>query len=516
MMPHATKESNRQPGRNESDQQESRILQRVSEEIGPERCARYFGAGARVCVSGSRVDISAPTAFAARYIERRFGEALRKAAISELNAAAVDLRFVVQNQTNQPASPSGAPAGRSGAPSRPHPHDDHSPAPRALRSSRRAERATRADRARRADVESRFRLDAFVVGRSNRLAHNAAVRIAERHEVGGASLLFLHGPCGVGKTHLLKGIAQRCRELTPGARIRYTTAEAFTNEFVQSIRNHQVEAFRKRHRALDLLCIDDVHFFSRKDQTQSELLFTLDALDLDGARLVLASDEHPTAIGKLSEALRSRFLAGAVVRLDPPEPDLRRRIVTHMGRRRGLCLDEEAAKLIADGAGEAASVRDLEGALARVEACHQLLQGAEPRTDSDRTVTGAAIRMALTSTAPQPSSGRPVQADEVLAEVCRALGVSRADVLGASRHKRIVLARSVCVHLCRKLTTLSYPEIARAMSRPNHSTVITADKRVRSQIARGETITLEDRVLDLEVFVNDAASRISAGRVRPR
>jgi chromosomal replication initiator protein len=174
----------------------------------------------------------------------------------------------------------------------------------------------------------------------------------------------------------------------------------------------------------------------------------------------------------------------------------------------------QCALEIPDGGGVAGAVRDLEGALARVEACHQLLEGAESK--AGRTVSGAAIRMALTSTVPQPSSGRPVQADEVLAEVCRALSVSRADVLGASRHKRIVLARSVCVHLCRKLTTLSYPEIARAMSRPNHSTVITADKRVRSQIARGETITLEDRVLDLEVFVNDAASRISAGRVRLR
>jgi len=511
MTPHATKESNRQPGRNESDQKERSILERVSEEIGQERYARYLGAGARVSVSGSRVDVSAPSAFAARYIERRLGEAIRKAVLDELDNPGVDLRFTVQNSEAQSGKERG-----DASPAAPPPAPDRVRADaREARNltNRGAQRFARTGGDRRAS-EGRFLLESFVVGRSNRLAHNAALRIAEQRDLGGASHLFLHGPCGVGKTHLLKGIATRCGQASPGCRIRYTTAEAFTNAFVQSIRNNQIEAFRKRHRALDLLCIDDVHFFSRKDQTQSELLFTLDALDLDGARLVLASDEHPTAIGKLNEALRSRFLAGAVVRLDPPEPDLRRRIVACMAERRGLSIEPGGVALIADGCGDRASARDLEGALARVEACHQLIADdpAQAVLGGGRAVSASAIRMAFETVPAPASSGRPVHAEEVLEAICQALAVPRAEVLGRSRHKKVVLARSVCVHLCRKLTTLSYPEIARAMSRPNHSTVITADKRIRSQIERGETITLEDRVLDLGVFVGDLASRVSTLR----
>ena len=511
MTPHATKESNRQPGRKESDQKECRILERVSEEIGRERYSRYLGAGARVSVSGSRVDVSAPSAFAARYIERRLGETIRKAVRDELDNPGVDLRFTVQSSESEANGTIGTLAtpptsGPNGCDA-----DAREACSAAIRTSRRVE-STLGNR--RAAAEERFLLESFVVGRSNRLAHNAALRIAELRNLGGASHLFLHGRCGVGKTHLLKGIATRCGQFSPGARIRYTTAEAFTNAFVQSIRNNQIEAFRKRHRALDLLCIDDVHFFSRKDQTQSELLFTLDALDLDGARLVLASDEHPTAIGKLNEALRSRFLAGAVVRLDPPEPDLRRRIVACMAERRGLIIESEGAALIADACGDNASARDLEGALARVEACHQLIADDPAQTvlGGGRAVSASAIRMAFEAVPVPAASGRPVRADEVLDAICKALAVPRSDVLGRSRHKKVVLARSVCVHLCRKLTTLSYPEIARAMSRPNHSTVITADKRIRSQIEQGETITLEDRVLDLGVFVTDLASRIGAAR----
>jgi chromosomal replication initiator protein len=175
------------------------------------------------------------------------------------------------------------------------------------------------------------RLDDFVVGLSNRLAYAGATRMAD--EDGPCAPLFVHGPSGVGKTHLLQGLAARFTERRPGAVVRYISAEAFTNEFITAVRAGKIDAFRKLYRKVDLLCIDDVHFFSNKDATQSELLFTLDAVGLEGSRLALASDEHPREIQKLSERLLSRFLAGAVVRVDTPDPALREKLVKLAGDR---------------------------------------------------------------------------------------------------------------------------------------------------------------------------------------
>ncbi|MBS0188656.1 MAG: ATP-binding protein, partial [Planctomycetes bacterium] len=335
-------------------------------------------------------------------------------------------------------------------------------------------------------AQSRHRLEDFVVGASNRLAHAAAQRLAQDPHVTSLSPLFIHSACGMGKTHLLHGIAARFQELNPGAKVRCVSAEAFTNEFIASIRAGSVEGFRRTHRRLALLCIDDVHFLASKEATQTELLHTLDAVGLDRARIVLASDEHPREIRKLSTALASRFMSGAVLRIEEPDRELRIELAKRLGQKRGVVLDESGALALGSAAWK--SVRELEGLLMQLLAVSRLL----PELNSTQAMDGATVRRALDLAGSKPESSarssssprprRPVPMSLIQAEIARRLRVELADMAGRGRHPRVVLARSIVVHIARRLTTLSFPEIARAMNRPNHSSVITAHNRLLGQL----------------------------------
>src|SRR5690606_11396924 len=194
----------------------------------------------------------------------------------------------------------------------------------------------------RADAVPMRKLDDMDVGAPNAPAYTAACRLAEAAAEPEFSLLFVHGPCGVGKTHLLQGLARRFQERSPGAKVRYLTGEAFTNEFVSAIRSDSTEAFRRAYRNVDLLCIDDVHFLTSKQATQKEFLLTLDAINRDGARLALASDEHPSRISACSASLSSRFLAGLVAEMEPPTIAMRTEYLRRESAKRDLKLNDEA------------------------------------------------------------------------------------------------------------------------------------------------------------------------------
>jgi chromosomal replication initiator protein len=281
-------------------------------------------------------------------------------------------------------------------------------------------------------------------------------------------------------------VVNRFREVHPRGRVLYITGEAFTNEFVMAIQNGSMNAFRRLYRNVDLLCIDDLHFVAGKEATQIELLHTLDAIGVDRARIVMASDAHPRAIRKFSDALVSRLVAGAVVRLDAPDLDLRTRIVASIAAARGLELAPGAARLIAEngGGGDQVSVRDVEGVLMQVEAVFRLLPDL---ANGDGCIGAAIVQNALDMRRQGGgrSAGRrsrPIGVESIMAVICRELEVELSDFLGSGRHRRVVLARAMAVYAARELTTRSYPEIAVAMRRPNHSTVVSAFTRCAKQV----------------------------------
>lgn len=322
------------------------------------------------------------------------------------------------------------------------------------------------------------RFDDFLVAAPNRLAYESARQVAEV-EGDPLRLLFLHGSCGVGKTHLLQSICRRFRERNPQAKVRYATGEQFTNEFIAAIREDNIEQFRRKTRRLDLLVIDDVHFLGNKTATQSECLHTIDAIGFHGARIVLASDAHPRQIAKFSAALVSRFLSGMVVKVDDPDRATRVALATQFAIRRGLALPAAAVETLVDRAGT--SVREIEGAVMTIAAVHSL-GGIE--MGNGQILVERALGRVTTS-----HVGRPVRVAEILQAVCTTTGIEREDLVGIGRHRRVVTARGLAAHLAREMTTLSFPEIATALGRSSHSTIHAAAARYRNMIDRSELLS---------------------------
>lgn len=361
---------------------------------------------------------------------------------------------------------------------------------------------------------TRYRLEDFIVGESNRLAYTSAIRISESEALAGPlgySLLFLHGPCGVGKTHLLQGVALRYRERHPGAVVRVTSGDAFLTEFVNAIRDASsqpgpsasgIERFRRNYRKVDLLCIDDVQALANKGATQAELLHTFEEIARSGARVVLASDQAPRQLAKFSPALISRFQAGMVAGITPPDDDLVKRLIKALALKRGLNVDDTGIAAIAaharlsPGAASGVSVRELEGLITRLEAVVSLV-GSADGPERSGLINLLAVERALGTPGADGSSAspkafaRPVRIETIITQTCRFLSVDPVDLGARTRHKRVVLARALITHLSRQFTTMSYPEIARAIGRPNHSTVITAYQRLAGQIAADEMLGQE-------------------------
>lgn len=452
------------------------LLRRLAVELGEEVFERYFLGQTRIARRDDALLVTVTSSYLAQLLDRRFGEQLLRA------TGATSLRFEVDRSVFTAPAASAAMA---------QPERDASVvAP-----------VTRARPSGRATPQPLFRhsLADFVPGHANRLALTAVTRLVENPAPAGGAPVFVHGACGLGKTHLLQGACARFLEANPGANVRYVTGENFTNDFIQSVRNNRVDGFRKMYRGVDLLCIDDVHFLTSKDATQQELLHTFDAVGLSGARILIASDEHPREIKKISEKLISRFLACCVVRLETPDTALRRDLLRHLAAKRVLSLDVEAievltqrsARAIGSLGGFGGSVRELEGLLNQVEAMARLLPDAtQPNGQIGATMVRRALGIedqAIQSRAGATGMGnlasrRPIAIRTIIEQVCKALSVDVGEFAGKGRHKRVVFARSVCAHLCRQITTQSFPEIARAMGRPNHSTVITAQRRLQKQL----------------------------------
>lgn len=473
-----------------ASQTESEILDALRRRMGADDFNRFIARDAHLRVSPGRLEVGVPTRFMAEVLQQRF-----RGVLSEAVAASTDVPSDVQVviRVEQVARAVGG-------------RDAHEPT-RADNAHTQAARWTR----RTGDITLKHRLDDFVEGASNRGALAIATSIADPSQDTSYSPFVVHGPCGVGKTHLLQGIALRWMESSPRGRMKYTTAEAFTNEFMGALRTNRRDEFRQAHRGVKLLCIDDVHHLSNKRGTQDELLHTLDAVDLRGARVVIASDAHPAQIEKFSTALASRLVSGAVVAIAPPDEALRREIVRRVALRRGLMLTQDAIEFLVSrsvGIAGAVSVREMEGLVLRVQAMRQFMPECEA---SDGVVGVSGVRRALGMVGdglelrrPQ----RPVPVRAIESHVCRTLGVAVEAVRGKGRSRQVVLARWIIAFLSHKLTNESYPEIARAMGRPNHSSVITACRSLEKLLQSDPRVPCGDELTPLRRAIDEIAQRV--------
>ncbi|HKP89381.1 MAG TPA: chromosomal replication initiator protein DnaA [Thermoleophilaceae bacterium] len=321
-------------------------------------------------------------------------------------------------------------------------------------------------------LNPRYMFERFVICDGNRLAHGAALAVAEQ-PAQAYNPLFVHGPPGLGKTHLLHAIGNYVQAFGAGLTVRYVTVEDFTSEFVRAVRSGETRAFRERFRDADVLLVDDVQFLAEKLRTEEEFFHTFNALYEAGSQLVITSDRRPRDIEKLEVRLRERFECGLVAQLDAPSLEARLAILEQRARADALAgVGQETLAAIARHV--TTSVRALEGALIRVVA-YASLRGEEPTPELAQRV----LETLYGSDPPPPSSLADIQR-----AAASALDVPVDSLLAQDRRPRVALARQVAMYLARELTDQSLPAIGRHFGGRNHSTVLHAHRRIASEIGK--------------------------------
>jgi chromosomal replication initiator protein len=424
----------------------------VAETVGPQRYKVWFKGSTSFAVTDGFVNVSVPNQFVGGWIERNFTEAIRDAA-QRVTGRKLDVVFSIDPILNKTLGKKQPDSQVEFATSNPE---------RVARAQKRLGTPPSAPAPKRS-------FDDFVVGDSNRLAYTMAEDVAQRPGTQ-FNPLFIHGGCGVGKTHLLQAVCNRLKDRGQKTNYRYLSGEDFTNQYVFAVKTGEVESFRHRYRHVDVLVIDDVHFFSNKRGTQSEFLHTFNAIDVAGKQLVLASDAHPKMISHLSESLVTRFVSGMVVKIDSPDYETRAEALRRRAKKLGCELPEPVVQHIAEHC--SANIRELEGALFKLVAL--------------ASVTKQPISLGLAVQGLRDLIHRTtsiVRISDIETVVALFFGLRPADLHTSRKSRTIALARSIAMFLTRRHTDMSFPEIGRFMGNKNHSTVLLACRRVDKLIA---------------------------------
>lgn len=436
----------------------ARVEARIAEKLGAHRFNVWFKNATAFSFTDHHVRVSTPNPFVGEWIERHFSNAISEA-IHEVTGSAHSLSFVIDPELakglgkKQPDRQVEYVATNPERVAREQKRTGSLPVTPILRGT----------------------LGDFVVGASNRLAHAAATSVVENP--GSAfNPLFIHGGCGLGKTHLLQGICNGVREKHPDLSWRYVSGEEFMNDFVYAVKAREMNTFHARYRQVDVLVIDDVHFLANKRATQDEFLHTFKHIDAAGKQIVLASDAHPKMIGHFSESLTSRFVAGMVVRVESPDFEVRAGVLRRQAQRLKVNVAEPVIQYIAENF--AANIRELEGALLKVVALSRIT--GEPLT---LALAERAVRDLVRQTAPV------VMLSDIETAVAIYFGLAPADLHTSRKSRTIALSRSTAMYLARKHTNMSFPEIGRYLGNKNHSTVILACRRISRMLKDNATVT---------------------------
>jgi chromosomal replication initiator protein len=316
-------------------------------------------------------------------------------------------------------------------------------------------------------LNPRHTFASFVVGPSNQLAHAAAVAAA-----GGGGRrynpLFICGGTGLGKTHLVHAIAHRVREERPSARILYVSAERFTNEYISAIQTRTMHEFRTRYRdGCDLLLVDDIQFLAGREQTQEEFFHTFNALHASDRPIVVTSDKYPQELQRMEERLVSRFSWGLVADIQGPELETRVAIVKNKAALEGISLPDDVALYLAQAV--RSNIRELEGTLIRIAAKSSLVGRVVDLDFVKAEVRASGVK------------AQTLHLDDIQRAVCHHFQLRSTDLLSKDRHRSVAFARHVAMYLCKQRLRASFPEIGRAFGGRDHTTVMSAVRKIEAQ-----------------------------------
>jgi chromosomal replication initiator protein len=329
-----------------------------------------------------------------------------------------------------------------------------------------------------ARLNSKYTFETFVIGSSNRFAHAAAVAVAEA-PAKAYNPLFIYGDSGLGKTHLLHAIGHYAQTLYNGLKVRYVSSEEFTNEFINMIRDGKQDGFRRRYRDVDVLLVDDIQFLENKEGTQEEFFHTFNTLHNASKQIVISSDRAPKRLVTLEDRLRSRFEWGLLTDVQPPELETRIAILRKKAIQEGLNAPPDVLEYIASRI--STNIRELEGALIRVTAFASL-----NRQGVDISLAEIVLKDLIPES--QGNGSPQITAATIMGQTAAYFGLSIEDLCGTSRSRVLVTARHIAMYLCRELTDMSLPKIGQQFGGRDHTTVINADRKIRSLMAERRSI----------------------------
>lgn len=388
--------------------------------------------------------VAVPNRFIGEWVEDRLGESLRRALHSTL-AAPVDLKFVIHEgavtqEGNLDGDEDSGYKGR-GAPQDPGINGAGQP------------------------LNPKYTFETFVPGSGNRLAHAAALAVAEA-PARAYNPLFLYGGVGLGKTHLMQAIAHHVLKHNTGRRVVYVSSERFTNEMINSIRDGNTASFRNRFRSVDVLLVDDIQFLAGKESTQEEFFHTFNALHEANRQIVISSDRPPKEIPTLEERLRSRFEWGLISDIQPPDLETRIAILRKKAQLENLHVPDDVTRYIAENI--TSNIRELEGALIRLVAIAAL-----ERRSIDLNMAIETLQHVIL-----PPRQAPTSLVSIMEAVAQHYGLEVEDLRVRKRTRALAFPRQIAMYLCREMTDASLPQIGDEFGGRDHTTVLHACEKI--------------------------------------
>jgi len=448
----------------------------VARHVGQEDFELWFGGGDALALEGSTLVVQAGSQFKLDRIRSAFRNALAEAACEVLHCQpTLEFRLVpTASPTNGRTSEAVAQSAAESTPA-----------------------AAASDNGRRKHPRRRFaNLRTFVAGSGNRLALTSCEMIVDRP--GEITPLYLYGPPGVGKTHLLEGVWSAVRSASPLTRVVYLSAEQFTSYFLEALKGSGLPSFRRKYRGADVLIIDDVQFFAGKRATVTELQHTVDQMLRDGRQVVLAADRPPGQLTQLGDALIARLSSGMVCAMNPADRETRLAITRQMATQRRLEVPRNVLQYIADHfSGDA---RQISGALNRLQAMATAYQRPIDLAFAQQTLADL-VR----------ASCRPVQLADIERAVCDCLGLEKTKLQSPQKSKAVAHPRMLAMYLARKHTRAGLSEIGDHFGRRSHTTVVSASKRVSDWLAQQSALSIDGRTWAIHDAITEIEGRLQVG-----
>lgn len=419
---------------------------------------------------GHEITIGVPSAFAKTWLEKKYHDQILTAISNITNDKSVTLSFRVAVKTEAEA-----PAEKAKS------SDERRSTGHAASVSEKESGGTKLG------LNQKYRFESFIVGPGNELAHAAARAVVGKPgEV--YNPLFIYGGVGLGKTHLIQAIGNLLLEENPRTKVLYVNSERFTNDFVSAIKEGSTEKFKKQYRSVDVLLIDDIQFIAGKEQTQEEFFHTFNTLHQNNKQIVISSDRPPKSIASIENRLISRFEWGMIADISAPNLETRIAILEAKCQEKGLSLDADIIRSIAETVQD--NIRELEGALNRIVAYHQL---------SNSTPTKESTKSLLVSTSAKPQRGG-ISTKKIIQMVSDFFEISIKDLAGASRKKELVIPRQITMYLLREELSFSYPHIGQQLGGRDHTTAMHACSKIEQYLIDNEKIRNDIALLRQKMY----------------